>query len=76
MSDGAKYSDIDDFGNIENVIKKFDPAFNDVTKRLPATVANFGQQQMSIALSGGEEAFDPEDAKMRLYSWMKGRNNG
>lgn len=46
----GKFYDIDDFGNIENIIKEVDPSFNLIVKNLPGPVANFGQQQMSAAI--------------------------
>jgi len=48
------YIEIEDFGNFENTIKKFDPAFNDVFKGLPAQTANFAQGEMSMVLRQGE----------------------
>ncbi len=51
MSDGKKYVDIDDFGNLENVIKKVDPSYSDIFARLPGPVANYGQQKVSVALN-------------------------
>jgi len=50
MADKKTYIDIDDFGNTENIIKKIDPSFNDIPSKMPAPVANFAQQQMSLTI--------------------------
>ena len=51
MSSGKKkYVDIDDFGNIENIVKSHDPAFNDIVSRLPGNVSNYAQQQLSMGI--------------------------
>jgi hypothetical protein len=51
----GNYTQIEDFGNFENIIKKFDPAFNDMFKGLPAQVANQAQGDMSMVLRQGED---------------------
>ena len=55
MTSPRKYIDVDDYGNIENVIKKVEPSYVDITKFLPGPIANFAQQQMSLAISTAEE---------------------
>ena len=51
----GNYTQVEDFGNFENVIKKFDPAFNDMFSGLPAQVANKAQGDMSMVLRQGQE---------------------
>ena len=50
MTNERTYIDIDDYGNTENIVKRIDPAFKDIPSRMPAPVANFAQQQLSITL--------------------------
>lgn len=72
MADGKKYTDIDDYSNIENIIKKTDPAFNDITKRLPGPVANFAQQKLSLAILNNLDAGE-SSAMFRRYLSSKGK---
>ena len=68
MSTSGKYVDIDDYENIENIIKKFDPSYNDITKYMPGMLSNFAQQQMSMGIG------NKPDNKFKLFLKAKGKN--
>lgn len=75
MTNTRKYIDIDDYGNLENIIKKVDPSFSDMVQYLPGPIANFAQQKMSMAVKQ-EEAKEGDGLKpMQKYLLMKGANN-
>lgn len=76
MSEGKKFTDIDDIGNIENIIKKFDPAFNDIAKRLPGSIANFAQQEMHMAITENDDNREGKTKAFHLWLNAKGKSDG
>lgn len=72
MADGAKYTDIDDFGNLENIIKKFEPSYNDLSKNMPGQLANMIQKELSLAIKEEKpkEKPDEEQALSNFDLWL------
>ena len=73
MSDGKKYIDVDDFSNMENVIKKVDPSYSDVFARMPGPVANYGQQQMALSIRADSNK-DMRFAEKPYVQWLLNRS--
>lgn len=44
------YVHIEDYGNLENIIKIHDPAYKDIVARLDPQIANFAQGQLSLVI--------------------------
>ena len=76
MTNQRTYIDIEDFGNTENIVKRIDPAFNDIPSRMPAAVANFAQQQLSMTIrkdGGRRELGGLRGHQLYLLNKMKGK---
>lgn len=72
MSDSKrKYIDIDDFGNIENIIKSQDPAFNDIVSRLPGNISNYAQQQLSMGIRKDRKVTLDENGLKPYQAFLK-----
>lgn len=66
----GRFYDIDDLDNIENIIKEVDPSFNQIVKNMPGPVANFGQQQMSMAIRKEEQKED-DGVEKPFHTFLK-----
>jgi len=71
MTNERTYIDIDDYGNTENIVKRIDPAFNDIPSRMPAPVANFAQQQLSMTLRKDQGERKPGLRGHQKYLYFK-----